>query len=199
MVVTTLVAVVAVFGAVAVFNSITAFRAITALGTLVATVVAAMSATAATGAAMFRARIQLFADVAHVVAVAWAIVVAVSLGLVDVADGCFTGAEAPVHADGSTRHRPDVVVDGGRRALDCEIGALHAVAGLDHDGNAETALDFGDERALVVQNVESHRRAGRDRKRGRLLHQVVFDRAQYGEGNRLRRADIAGALAMRAL
>ena len=149
---------------------------------------------------MFWARLRLLADVTHVIAVACAILVAIGLRLVGIADRRFAGAEAPVHADGCTRRRLDVLVPGRRcRALDGKARAMHAVARLDHDRDPEAALDLGYERTLVVQDVESHRRARRNRERGRLLHQMVLDGTHYDERNRFRRADVAGALAMRAL
>ena len=85
-------------------------------------------------------------------------------------------------------------------ALDNEVRALHLVACLHRDRHAVAALDLGDEAALVVEDIERHRRRRHDvDRRARVLDQMILQSAQHREGHTFNRADHAGTLAMRAL
>src|SRR5690606_15976069 len=107
--------------------------------------------------------------------------------------------KAPIHADDialGTRGR----CRGLARPFDREVGALHALAGLDADEDAVALLDLRDEAARVIEDVKRDARRGEDCDGGRRsLHAVIFDPAQNRERDRLRRADYARALTMRTL
>src|SRR5262249_56454487 len=64
----------------------------------------------------------------------------------------FLTLETRFHVDGGALGNP--LGHRGGRALDCEVGTLHAVARLHRDGDAVALLPVGDKGTLVVEGIE---------------------------------------------
>ena len=84
--------------------------------------------------------------------------------------------------------------------LQLEGRGADGLVGPDRDDDAEALLQFAQVSALVVKHVEGDFRPGAQREVGGLaLEQFRFDPAEQVQGHRFHRADIARALAVRAV
>jgi hypothetical protein len=158
------------------------------------------------------AAVSLTVSLAFAGAAVGAIAILVVADVFDLVKGAITSVErlvavcagilaikAPIHADSGTIRRACCNQRNGATFYG-EVGALHAVAGLNGDGDAITALDVEDEAALIVENVERDDCRGENVDRGaRVFCEMIFQAAQHGERHAFGRADHAGADAVRAL